>query len=349
MGEQCEWTADRLTMYQEAIDNERIRYEGAMVVYRQEVQRHESKSVPSYQAAMERYEAEKVLFDKNMVAAEACTKCSMATGDLQEKSDIHQRSRSAAKDARNKFHELKDKEARAKEDLDQASSHHSALTAESAALEASWLPQVVPCKHTEGNYTAGKKPFVLSCIPTKYGQSCEKACVEAQTANGCAVLEGAQPAASADAAPQLSAIKATCSPPQSSWVFASEGDTSEQCARIEASQQPQYSQVIVKQGMLLKKSRTGEWQKRAFALESGDSVRSAKLRYLDADGQEKDDKSINLWTIKGVTIKSYPEHPRSPCFKVYGTQDYRFCIPDFYGSAERERSEWMKHIKSALG
>jgi len=226
-----------------------------------------------------------------------------------------------------------------------------------------------PSQETEASYHSEKNAFMLTCAPMHYSRSCEKACIEAQ---GCAVMEGAQP--TTEKMQFLQPVKAPCSPPQPSWIYAGLSPPDNQCARYEASQQPQYAQFIRMKGALVKQSRGYEWQKRFFVLESGDSARSAKLRYFSAkptSSSERVDKSLALWTATRIEKRGYRmedlmtkidrgRRPLAhaigdamfpvtyfPCVKIYAPTKARLCVPGDREDALPLRDEWLAALKEA--
>ena len=203
---------------------------------------------------------------------------------------------------------------------------------------------------------------MAKCAPQFYQYSCERACTETGSEAGSGVVEGSQPGD----ATGLGGIEVTCAPPQPSWIlgpfnYGAHEDTSKQCERIQSHQQTQYAQRVLKSGWLWKKGRDRGWDERYFILESGDSVRSAILRYWNAnpaksaDAQERREKGILLRDAKGITAKDgehYGFENGEQCFKIYHFyRDYRLCVVanQKATSPEEERNQWVKLIESAIG
>merc|ERR1719171_1642451 len=227
------------------------------------------------------------------------------------------------------------------------------------AMDREWIPQKDGCFQTMDLYLHGRAAHVQRCAPPYYDRSCEKACIEQQHVHaGCGVIEGSQP----NDLPSLGGVAVTCSPPSASWLLGHVKETKgDQCARITAWQPAhgQYAQQVIKAGWLWKKGNGwfSGWDKRYFVLESGDSVRSALMRYFDdvpksAVAKEKADKDIILWDAKGVRPDKTPgkfSDTGAACFVIeHFYRDYHLCVvpADSALGVDADREEWMNLIRS---
>jgi len=354
---------DKVDLYNGYVNDEYRRYETEMAWYKQALARYENESVPAYHQALERFEKEKMVFGGEVEPAfKACSTCSVARSDLSEKTDSHLQSALAVDKERQDLLGLHGQLEKATRNLILSLRHQKAWEQTWLDAEAKWSSQKVACHETEQTYAAYRDPFMASCIPSYYPRSCERACVDAQVGNGCGVMEGASSGSGTRASSDkyLTGLTADCAPPQPSWVMApvtydASAQDIQQCARITASQKPQYAQRILKTGWLMKEGRSQSFDRRFFIFESGDQVKSARLRYFDSSeavelptGESNPEKDIILWHAKGVKKKDYPNvAPSGACFKLYlDTRDYRFCV--VASSSQQDRDEWVELIQSAL-
>lgn len=224
-----------------------------------------------------------------------------------------------------------------------------------ADQEANWLPQKSMCYSKYQEIEEVKKEHMRKCAPSYYDRSCEKVCIES-TQEGCGVVEGTRPISEF----LHGGVRSTCKPPARSWIngpWTWESDIehpSKQCQRILDHQRVHYAQKTLISGWLSKQGRVNGWKKRYFALESGDEVRTAILRYWYADprtdpkARERYSKSTIMWDAKNVKHKSYGWSD-SNCLKIYhfyGKQ--RYCVPDSEGNAKEKRDSWVSLLKRAI-
>jgi len=233
--------------------------------------------------------------------------------------------------------------------------------------ERSWKPLKESCDEAFAILGGGEAKHAGRCRPKYYDRSCEKECTMlAAKSNGCAVVEGF----SHDIGFGVGGVEVACNPPEASWIMSTPGAAEQedaQCKRIvsgPSGQKPSFAQSILKAGWLLKRGRNGGWDRRFFVLESGDQVRSAILRYFDADPYKNatyavwdkikhDGKDIILWdaeTVKTKIAAGYGFYDGTSCFKIYHFyRDYRFCIEGTDpAGATKARDEWVKLIKQSI-
>ena len=232
------------------------------------------------------------------------------------------------------------------------------LTAAKEALGREWLPQAEQCHAARESYRAKEQSFIPECARSKYEDSCEKHCLEAQH-KGCGVVEGNK----YGAAHVRGGVTVPCAPPQPSWIMGPAGYADResmelQCARLSQVQRPQFAQTVLKAGWLWIKGRTiSSWGKHFAVLESSDPVRSAVLRFYSEDPSGNQNVSasapaIILWDAKGVKMKDavhYGFKTGEACFKLYHFYtDYRLCVPSGGADPQHERAEWMELFTSSM-
>lgn len=305
---------------------------------------------------------EMMRYNNNKAVYEACRECENAKRDLRRANSNVNNANRELRTAQRQPPELRNTLRKRQDELARWQSIEPSLTATKQAMDAEWLPQSRGCMKTYDDYKNGKASAVIACAPRYYENSCERACVEVQEV-GCGVVEGSR---QGDAA-GLGGIQLQCAPPQPSWVltpftYGAQTNPAQQCENIQAHQTVQYAQRVLKSGWLWKKGRVGGWDKRFFALESGDAVRSAVLRYWEkdpskiADAEERVQKGIILRDAKSVKAKTgnrYGFKNGEECFKIYHFyRDYRLCLSLDEGqessTMEDERDEWLSLIQEAI-
>jgi len=218
--------------------------------------------------------------------------------------------------------------------------------------EAEWERDGPDCI-LEMDRLASLRPLRMQmCIPTYYGVSCEKKCLEIQMlrGEGCGIMEGAAPLDPTS----RGGVRAVCRPPVASWIKgptsweADEESGFQQCRRIylDGQQVGRHAQRILVRGMLAKKSRWWQWQDRYFILEAGDQVRSAVMRYWyknpeeDRREPERWEKAIEVWDAKRV------EKSGNTCIKlVHFYRTFELCVKD---NNSGTRDTWFRHLQDSI-
>jgi hypothetical protein len=224
---------------------------------------------------------------------------------------------------------------------------------EAAKLEAdtTWLPHAAVCEPVLEEYKEKSNKYIIDNTLRFWDDSCEKACMTMQVSYGCGVMEGSRPPSGTqdlDAQLHNGDIHNTCRPPLPSWIHgaynrgAQPEETSTHCRRILENQSPKHAQRIEKVGMMHMKRRFFTYKTRFFAFESGDQVRSAKLRIWWGDPQQADtweQKSIILWDAKAVARSG-----KNCVFIRHFYRHYTLCDP----AGPESRDEWFELIKAAI-
>lgn len=223
----------------------------------------------------------------------------------------------------------------------------------------------VSCEATEEEYKTQLSNKMQSDVPKFYVHSCEKACMDFVSHEGCGVVEGNTIPQGGDVT-NTGQARALCEPPSLSWVRAPfnyinvtddlrKSLINQQCQTLFNTQQPIRAQAIKKSGWLLKRERLWRrWRERFFVLEGGDEGRSGVMRYWrDIAQDERYNQGIILWDAKGTKLKPgsrYGWRDGTSCFKLYHFyRDYRFCVPPKEGqNAEEEAKSWQELIQNEI-
>jgi len=252
-----------------------------------------------------------------------------------------------------------------KKQLEEAKLLEPILRKKKEDLEAEWNGTKVQCE-SDYKTIAKERPTLMSkCVPSYYGDSCEKKCIEIQNSRGegCGIMEGAMP----NDKTSRGGVTGGCLPPFASWVKApftydrSRGDSEsakefgidipeeqpwKQCSRYFDAQAPRHTQQILMRGSMAKQGRWWKWNTRFWILESGDAVRSAVLRYWEKDPasdrrtQERVTKKIFVWDAKSVSNSG------RKCFKLnHFYRSYKLCPSDKSSST---RDKWVRHLKASI-
>lgn len=238
------------------------------------------------------------------------------------------------------------------------------------AMEAQWFPQQQHCQQVYNSVVSARNSNMMTCAPTFYDQSCEKACVEVQRSgeHGCGVVEGSQ---YGDAF-ERGGVEVTCSPPAPSWIMSpsnyggsAQPNTGEQCGRINAEQSARATTPVMKSGWLTRPS-TGFWSRAArrfYVLESGNGVRSATLRSFDGAlprGTEETNDGIIMWDAEEVSAAETSGD--QACFEIKHHYDGRttrwnrrgttttICVTrdDSSGNMRELRDQWVSVLQELL-
>mmetsp|Transcript_95153 Transcript_95153/g.239770 ORF Transcript_95153/g.239770 Transcript_95153/m.239770 type:complete len:711 (-) Transcript_95153:199-2331(-) len=290
-----------------------------------------------------------------------CTRCFVAAG---MRDDARKRIRDAEdllRAGENKVESARKEVQATRDEVQRWQLQLPALQDALRAQEAEWLSQEEGCQQAMLDYDNGKHEHVKLCAPTLYDQSCEKACLS-QLDAGCGVIEGS---VQGEQLGNAGGVQIGCSPPQQSWILAPE-DQSSQCERITAVQKPVSAQAVLFAGWLWQQTwgPSASWKRRYFVLESGDAVRSARLRSFKEDptesgnAQEQLDDAITLWDAVGIAkvAGKYLKREDSSCFLFYHFyRTFRFCAPDnaelaggFFSSSAALRDHWVALLKSTF-
>jgi len=247
--------------------------------------------------------------------------------------------------------DAKDYLEKLEKDLEDNTKLEPILRREKEKQEKIWLPVENECKEKYTELKEKRDTHMREETPKYYDDSCEKDCIEKQKefSLGCGLMEGATPTDPTS----RGGVMNGCLPPYPSWIKrpftygAEEESAFNQCDRIfSSSQKPRHAQRILMRGTMRKQGRWWKWDSRFFILESGDSMRSAVLRYWEKDPgsnrnvEERVDKKIIMWDAKSVRSKG------SYCFKIYHFyRTYYLCAGDKSGST---RNKWVRHLKASI-
>lgn len=288
-----------------------------------------------------------------------CEQCKTATDRIKSAWRAVQDTERSLREAQSQKTQLGNLLSQARTDLRLEEGRTPALHQKKEEAEAIWNATKASCLETYKDYRTGLAKYMGENVPNFYNRSCEKECIE--KTQGCGVLEGAR----RNDVTNTGGIDAVCRPPQASWVhkpfqYVKDRETElDQCNRIFKTQKPLHAQAILKSGWLWKKSRWtwGRWSKRFFVLESGDSVRSALLRYWDEDpsksGAKETDKNIILWdaqSISKVSGSKYRWRDGTECMSLYHYyREYKLCVPGgTSGGATQNRDQWVRLIQPTI-
>jgi hypothetical protein len=285
----------------------------------------------------------------------ACRECDKSRTRLTNNHETVLEFDKTLKEAEEDLDELKRELELKKEQLRYWKSKEAEIRKNKLDQEANWLPQKESC---EAKYIEAKRERIRhigECGPKHYDESCEKRCIEAQN-EGCGVLEGSKPNSNL----LHGGVRATCSPPHPSWIRGpwnwdvAEESTFKQCRRILNNQGPVYATKILIQGFLLKKGRMNGWKQRYFAMESGNSVRSATIRYwlqnptTDPRAEERFTKSIFVWDAKAVYRKTWGWSDNNCLGIDHWYRWIALCVPDSEGNAAAKADQWVDFINRSI-
>jgi len=229
--------------------------------------------------------------------------------------------------------------------------------------ESEWFPQQQRCQQLYDSVSSARSSNMMTCAPSHYEHSCEKACVEIQRngEHGCGVVEGSQYGDDF----QRGGIAVTCRPPTPSWIMSpnnyggsAQVDIGEQCGRISAEQSVRMTTPVLKSSFL---TTPGRWRDstKFYVLESGNGVRSANLRIFDGalpDGSEETNDGIIMWDAEEVRATETTR--QRACFEIKHRYDGRttswersgvtktLCVTS--GNKARERDEWVSVLQGLL-
>lgn len=247
--------------------------------------------------------------------------------------------------------------------LAQSHQQYPARLQQKAQQESEWFPQQQRCQQVYESVFSARSSNMMTCAPSHYEHSCEKACVEIQRngEHGCGVVEGSQYGDDF----QRGGIAVTCSPPRPSWIkspSSRQTHWSEQCGRINAEQSVRMTTPVLKSSFLTTPG-SGGWFGRDstefYVLESGNGVRSANLRIFDdalPDGSETRDVGIIMWDAEEV--RATETNGERACFEIKHRYDGRttswerrgitktLCVTS--GNKARERDEWVSVLQGLL-
>jgi len=247
--------------------------------------------------------------------------------------------------------------------LAQSHQQYPARLQQKAQQESEWFPQQQRCQQLYDSVFSARSSNMMTCAPSHYEHSCEKACVEIQRngEHGCGVVEGSQYGDDF----QRGGIAVTCAPPRPSWIKSpnnyggsAEVNSGEQCGRINAEQSVRMTTPVLKSSFLTTPGRgwIGRDSTQFYVLESGNGVRSANLRVFDGalpDGTEGTNDGIIMWDAEEVTATETTRE--RACFEIKHRYDGRttsweragmtktLCVTS--GNKARERDEWVSVLQ----